>query len=219
MPEFLILRLKGVMQAWGKHTYEDYRPSEIFPTRSGLEGLLGACLGIERGDMRQLQALSRSFVFAVRCDIHSLNEKHVKMRKLTDFHTVRDARKVDGSANLHPVVSRREYLCDAHFTVALSLVDSQSWNYEHFKQALQKPVFTPFLGRRSCPITAPLFEQMIEASDLHDALAKISPFKGVIYSEMQKSSHHRLQIRDVPQYQDNRQFNSRQIFIHAEEGL
>ena len=47
MPRYLILRLDGPMQAWGTHTFEDFRPSNLFPTRSGLLGLLGACLGID----------------------------------------------------------------------------------------------------------------------------------------------------------------------------
>ena len=50
MSRYLILRLDGPMQAWGSHTFEDFRPSNLFPTRSGLLGLLGACLGIDRGD-------------------------------------------------------------------------------------------------------------------------------------------------------------------------
>ena len=36
MPEYLILKLQGVMQSWGGHTFEDYRPSGNFsdPLRS-----------------------------------------------------------------------------------------------------------------------------------------------------------------------------------------
>lgn len=218
MAQILILRLQGVMQAWGKHSYEDYRPSEVFPTRSAVEGLLAACLGIEREDKQQLKALSRCFSFAVRQDLRMLKEKPVQMRKISDFHTVLDARKVDGSINPYPVVSRREYLCDGHFTVALDFNPQSSWTNEALTLALKKPVFTPFLGRRSCPITAPLFEQWIEAEDLHSALSEISPFKGIVYSELQSGSKNRLVVRDLPQYNKNRQFNTRDVFIHAPEG-
>jgi len=68
MPRFLILKLDGVMQGWGGHTYEDWRPTELFPTRSGLLGLLGACLGIDRQDIDRLNALAESVNFAVRVD-------------------------------------------------------------------------------------------------------------------------------------------------------
>ena len=48
MPRYLILKLQGPMQAWGPILFEDFRPSHLFPTRSALLGLIGACLGIDR---------------------------------------------------------------------------------------------------------------------------------------------------------------------------
>ena len=68
MPRFLILRLDGPMQAWGTHTYEDFRPSNNFPTRSALLGLLGACLGLERHDVAAQTQLAGSVEFSVRLD-------------------------------------------------------------------------------------------------------------------------------------------------------
>lgn len=44
----------------GQPTFEGTRPTGRFPTRSGLLGLLGACLGIQRDDTSSLQALSES---------------------------------------------------------------------------------------------------------------------------------------------------------------
>lgn len=46
MQDYLILQLNGPMQSWGLPTFEGIRPSAPFPGRSGLLGLLGACLGI-----------------------------------------------------------------------------------------------------------------------------------------------------------------------------
>ncbi len=124
MPRFLMLRLDGPMQAWGTHTYEDFRTSNGFPTRSGLLGLLGACLGLERRNHHALEQLAQSLAFTVRVDrqvtrpgIEKPCEKNVLKQR--DFHTVLDARKVDGSINKNPVVSHREYLYDAAFTIAV----------------------------------------------------------------------------------------------------
>ncbi len=61
MPDYLIIKLQGAIQAWGGHTYEDYRPSLIFPTRSAIVGLLGACLGVQRDKLAALKSLSDSF--------------------------------------------------------------------------------------------------------------------------------------------------------------
>lgn len=142
MNEYLILRFKGVLQSWGGHTYEDYRPSNLFPTRSGLVGFLAACLGIDRKDLENQKALSDSFAYAVRVD-ETLNRSH----KITDFHTVLKARRVSGKAGDDPIVSRREYLCDASFTVAIKFTDNATFDSQKIIKFLQKPVYTPFLGR------------------------------------------------------------------------
>ena len=208
----LMLRLQGVMQAWGGHTYEDYRPSHLFPTRSGLEGLLAACLGIDRDNLEQQQALSESFTYAVRAD----HRKHPP-RKIIDFHTVMAARKVDGKSNPHPIISRREYLCDSRFTVALDFKPNAQYDLATVAQAVQKPVYTPVLGRRSCPLTAPLYAGQQTADDLHAALKALCPHQGTIYSELEMGSSNHLVIRDCRLFQGKRQFKTRIVYIHVEE--
>ena len=102
---FLLLCLDGPMQAWGRHTYEDYRPVELFPTRSGLLGLLGACMGMKRSDKVLLQKLASSVYFAVRSVAR--NDQYKALR-IMDFHTVQNARNVAGGEREFPVVTRRE---------------------------------------------------------------------------------------------------------------
>ena len=97
MPSYLILRLDGPMQAWGTHTFEDYRPSNLFPTRSGLLGLLGACLGLDRSDNANLDALADSVEFTVRLDSSASRPDAgglipKRSTTLSDYHTVLDAR-------------------------------------------------------------------------------------------------------------------------------
>lgn len=209
--EYLILRLQGPMQAWGGHTLEDYRPTELFPTRSGLIGLLGACLGIDREDVAALQTLSASFTFAARLD-----RREYSTSKMTDFHTVLRARNQGGRASEHAVLSFREYLCDAQFTVALEFVENAAYDLASLRAALVKPVYTPVLGRRSCPLAQPILLGTVGASDLHSALASISPHRGTVYSEVEGDSRNRLRVRDVP-IAGTRQFETRNVFIHLEE--
>ena len=154
MSRFLILRLDGPMQAWGTHTYEDFRPSNLYPTRSGLLGLLAACLGIERSDHVGQSDLAASVDFTVRIDskVKRLGREEPVAKpgiKLPDFHTVMDARKVDGSANKFPVVSRREYLFDAAFTAAVGERAAARYTLDHLAEALRRPCYTPTLGRRA----------------------------------------------------------------------
>lgn len=219
MTDFLVLRLDGVMQAWGDHTYEDYRPVVNFPTRSGLLGLLAACLGIDRVDIEQLKRLDSSIEFTVRVD----NQRHAKthalrIHKINDFHTILAARKVNGKSNDNPVVSRREYLCDAVFTVVIGAHPHSSISLESLKEAVSKPVFTPFLGRRSCPLSRPLFLAWIKADSSQAVLAQVEPVGGRIYSEIFDAEQNNVQmrVRDVPLRGQTRRFASRQVAIHKE---
>lgn len=214
MPRYLILKLDGPMQAWGGHTFEDFRPSHLFPTRSGLLGLIGACMGIDRQDAAVLATLSESLEFTVRAD--QLPGR--TPLKLLDFHTVQAARKVDGSVNKNPVVSRREYLFDAAFTVALGERAGGAVNLDTVAAAIKRPRYTPTLGRRSCPLSRPLYEGWAEADDAKAALRQLSG-GGVIYAEGEALANNRpLQIRDVPMHTRKRQFGTRQVYVHAEGG-
>lgn len=223
MSRYLILRLDGPMQAWGSHTFEDFRPSNLFPTRSGLLGLLGACLGIDRGDHAGLEQLAQSVEFTVRADravkrpdVEQLISKAAV--KLSDYHTILDARKVDGSTNKNAVESRREYLFDAAFTVAIGEKKNASITLTAMADALLRPCFTPVLGRRSCPITRPLLHGTpVEACNAKAALASALPVGGLIYAEGDLISTQPLRIRDVPMHGRHRQFGTRQVYLHKEE--
>ncbi|ADJ28315.1 type I-E CRISPR-associated protein Cas5/CasD [Nitrosococcus watsonii] len=210
MQSFLMLKLAGMMQAWGSHTYEVYRPSLNFPSRSGLLGLLGACLGLRRDDEAGQLALAQSIRFSVRAD-----ERTFSPVKLADFHTVLDARKVGGKISHYPVVSRREYLCDASFTVAVKAAAAAPIPLAALIQAVQQPVFTPYLGRRSCPLQRPLFEAVVEAADSLAALSLVEPLGGVIYSEEGEAELPQLRLRDEPIIVRPRQFASRRAYIHS----
>lgn len=224
MAQYLILELSGMMQAWGDHTYEDYRPSHNFPTRSAIEGLLAACLGLDRADLVAQAQLAHDLQhYAVQAVKQPQVRK--KFRKLEDFHTVSDARQVDGKPRKFPVVSRREYLYDAHFLAALAFREDSTYSLEQLRAALQKPYYTPFLGRRACPLTRPLFKAIVEAEDLHQALAqavKQAALKtgGPMYSELPQPEtlENRVYVRDRRDYsQARRSFDKREMYIHPQE--
>lgn len=220
MPRYLILRLDGPMQAWGTHTFEDFRPSNLYPTRSGLLGLLAACLGIERSDHGGQAALAASVEFSVRVDTVVVRFDRTQPVtkpgvKLPDFHTVMDARKVDGKANKFPVVSRREYLYDAAFTVAVGARPDAPFALDAIADALRRPLYTPTLGRRACPPTRPVFDGEIEADDGVEALRNTSGSGALIYSESLESGQP-LRLRDVPLHGNKRQFGTRIVYLHKE---
>ncbi|SEM66784.1 CRISPR-associated protein, Cas5e family [Syntrophus gentianae] len=220
MRDFLILKLHGPMQAWGEHTFEGLRPSANFPTRSGLLGLLGACLGIKRNDREQLQQLADSVGMAVRIDERHISRKDrtsrtLRVVKMIDYHTVKDAREDYRGLKKHDTIQTwREYLYDAEFTVALWNYPDATLDLSVLETAVKKPYFTPYLGRRSCPLTRPLFEERFESSNLLEAFKRIAPYVGTIYSE-EKIGDRMKRVRDVPLINQPRQFAGRNLYIHG----
>jgi CRISPR system Cascade subunit CasD len=214
MRDFLILKLHGPMQAWGEHTFEGLRPSGNFPTRSGILGLLGACLGIRRNQSERLQELADSISIAVRQD----ERQDRRILKITDYHTVKDARIEYAGLKSHETIQTwREYILDAHFTVALWNQPSAVIRLDDIESAVKHPIFTPYLGRRCCPLTRPLFEKRLLAANPRDGLREIAPHAGTIYSEEGDETMRRFRVRDVPLVRQPRQFAGRNIFVFGGE--
>ncbi len=218
MARYLLLKLEGVLQAWGGHTFEDVRPSELFPTRSGLLGLLAACCGISRTQRDALQALAESVLFSVRIDSQPL--------KMIDYHTVKNARDSYAGLKSHDTIqSWREYLQNANYTVAISNTTQATVSLDQLKHAVQKPIYTPYLGRRSCPITRPLYADDVEAEHALAALACCEPDRkhngsGTIYTEEEHAlfiNKPQQLMRDVPIASRKRQFATRTVRILAGE--
>lgn len=211
MQDYLILKLDGVLQAWGRESFEGLRPSELFPGRSALLGLIGACLGIDRLDQSSQQALTLSLGFAVRVDQQG--------QKMTDYHTVKDARVDYQGLKTHDTIQTwREYWQDAKYTLAIWNTENATILLPQVKAAIQKPIYTPVLGRRSCALSRPLFECDVIAANHLDALALVEPFGGTVYADVSSANAIPLKKRDVPIIHQPRQFASRMVYMSKAKG-
>ena len=112
------------------------------------------------------------------------------------------------------IITRRDYLYDSEFSVAIWKIGNDGILLNEIEEAIKKPVFTPFLGRRSCPITRPLFENIVDAEDEFSAFSKTGNAAGVIYSES-KNNGMAMKVRDVPIWGQIRQIASRLIYSHG----
>lgn len=144
----LLFRLEGVLQSWGEHSKWDYRDSADFPSKSGVVGLIGCALGLERNDTR-LGEISRKLHMIVRADKPG--------ELISDFHTV--SAEVLYNAEGKPrgggstVITHRSYLQDASFLVGLT---GDVTLLEEIEATLQNPRWTVYLGRKSCVPTVPI---------------------------------------------------------------
>ncbi|MFG2064841.1 type I-E CRISPR-associated protein Cas5/CasD [Micromonospora sp. NPDC048871] len=133
----LLLRLAGPLQSWGATSRFTQRHTEIAPTKSGVIGMLAAAQGLRRTDpLTDLLGLE----FGVRIDQPG--------QILRDFQT---ARTLDGRDSMP--LTNRYYLSDAVFLAAIGGAQDLLTGLD---EAVRRPKFPLYLGRRSCPPVAPV---------------------------------------------------------------
>jgi len=165
--DYLIFQLYGPLASWGTSAVGEARPTSDHPGRSALIGLVAASLGIRRDDTATQQSLADSVVFGVKQttpgtfirDFHTIQVP--KRNRNRQYLTRKDEMAFLGD-RLNTIISRREYRCDGLWYVAIALTPKSDWSLEEISEALRYPVFTPYLGRKSCPLAAPLAPRIVE---------------------------------------------------------
>lgn len=178
--DVLCLRCEGPLQAWGETSRWVVRDTRLEPTKSGVVGMLAACLGWGLNDASRIAGLASRLTMATRADRPG--------QVLRDYHTIvggvlaADGRvKVNAKTKqVETVVSWRDYLTDACFLVLLAGASSL---LDQIEAGLRRPFWPPYLGRKSCPPGAPIFPALpghrsrLTRTDL-DTAAEIFPWLG-----------------------------------------
>jgi CRISPR system Cascade subunit CasD len=153
---YLPLWLDAPMQSWGVASRFQNRETLLFPSKSGIVGMICAALGLPKGSERERETLPRLAALKLTVwTLPRLNEKgeSIPIQRLTDFHTVMGTRLASGESNPHPVVTRRDYLCDARFGAMLA---GDASVLASVAAALADPVWGIWLGRKCCLPAAPV---------------------------------------------------------------
>jgi|HubBroStandDraft_3_1064219.scaffolds.fasta_scaffold45098_2 CRISPR system Cascade subunit CasD len=176
MRSFLLFRLYGPLASWGEIAVGEVRPSALQPTRSALLGLLGAALGLRRDDEAALADLGRSLHFAVLVervgvpimDYHTTQVMPPQRGRttLTRSDQLRERRHA-----LATILSRRDYRCDALYDVAAWHEEAEpAYPLPRLAAALDRPAFSLYLGRKSCPLALPVGPRIVESESALSAL-------------------------------------------------
>ncbi|BBK36763.1 hypothetical protein STAQ_18410 [Allostella sp. ATCC 35155] len=179
MPAFVVFTLYAPLGAFGDVAVGERRAAFDRPSRSGVLGLVAAALGIERGDEAGHAALDAAYALAVRVDRAGT--------LLQDYHTVqapparagrRWATRAEALAEpgLGTLLSLRDYRQDALATVVLMVrgeaAPAGAPEPDRIAAALVRPHFTPYAGRKACPLGLPPRPMAITAAGLVAALAR-----------------------------------------------
>ena len=195
-PNTLFLRLEGPLQAWGDNSKFVIRRTMEAPTKSGVIGLICCAMGAKRSAASEhpvpdpfahLRTLADRLVpkrtedgtRETRTILGLLNTLMMGVRidrpgtRWWDYHTVgagigmltaQGKLKTGAQGTL---ITRREYLCDASFLVALQ---GDTELIQEVKNAVVNPKWPLFLGRKSCPPSRPILAGETQCDDPAAAL-------------------------------------------------
>lgn len=199
MADVVVFRLEAPIASFGELAIGEHRGSHRRPTASGVLGLVAAALGLPR-EAPEHETLTRRWRVAARLD--GLGAP------IADYHTAQAAPQRKGRRfatrkaeladknDLGTVVSRRDYWTDAAFTVAL-------WPGEDMQdgpdaraiaEALARPRWTLYAGRRACPLSRPLAARVVSAQTLREAFAA--------WDAAEKEARRRAGLRDHREGED-----------------
>jgi CRISPR system Cascade subunit CasD len=174
MPRYLTFALVAPLASFGAIAVGERRSGWDRPGRSAVLGLIGACLGLHRDDDAGQEALANGYSVALLC--------HSSGRLLADYHTTqvpsakrgrRFATRAEELAEpeLNTILSRRDYRSGAwHLGAIWPRGDTPRWTLEELAEAMRRPGFVPYLGRKSCPLGLPLGPMIEAAADAPAAL-------------------------------------------------
>ncbi|MGR3718520.1 MAG: type I-E CRISPR-associated protein Cas5/CasD [Paracoccus sp. (in: a-proteobacteria)] len=166
MTEHLVFTLCAAMGAMGDLAGHERRGSMTWPGRSALIGLVAAAMGIRRGDAERFAALD-----GLRIAVGVI-EDGVPLR---DYHTVETvptaaARNPDSrpgaiasaGRRTNTTITLRDYRVGVAYAVAM-WAGPVTLSLVAMRDALERPTFTLYLGRKSCPLAAPPAARIVQA--------------------------------------------------------
>lgn len=151
----LLLTLHAPLQSWGISTsYTNVRYTGTEPSKSGVIGMIACAMGIERSNDTMIQKLTQKLKYGVRIDKEGILTR--------DFQIAYDDDKK------YTYATNKYYLADAKFTVGLESDDEEL--LLEIQEAFKFPLFSPYLGRKSCPVNPDIIRNKIHAVSLETAL-------------------------------------------------
>ncbi len=151
----VFIRLEGPLQSWGDTSKFVIRRSMEAPTKSGVLGLICCAMGLSREAAREVLTDLNTLVMGVRIDRAGMRwwDFHTVGAKVGILNAKGHVKKTASTGEYETLITRREYLADASFLVALQ-GDDELTKIVH--AALESPKWPIFLGRKCCAPSVPL---------------------------------------------------------------
>lgn len=172
----LVLKCSSPMQSWSNDSRFNIRSAGRYPSRSGIIGIIASALGMDRnepldifdGISTSIRIDKKGIVYPDYQVVHRWNRKNGNITA-----------KGNAIAN-----DNRYYIEDGIFMV---FIEGDDGIIDKFADAIQYPVYSLFLGRKSCPPTYDFFYGVFD-KDASSCIMDVPP---------EGEDHRVVVIRDV----------------------
>ncbi len=134
----ILMKFQAPLQSYGTDSHFETRHTDDHPSKSAIIGIIAAALGIRREEPERLKELQNLRIL-VRVDQAG--------RVMRDFQIAAKF-KITGDFERN-YVTYRDYLEDAIYIVA---IEGESSLILNIYEALKRPYFQLYYGKRSCPV-------------------------------------------------------------------
>jgi len=175
--QYLLLRLEAPLMSFGAVRVDQHNPTDRFPGRAQLTGMLANALGWYHEEFDRLQDLQERIQFACRWDISP--------QSLRDYQTVdlgqskmairgwttsgKPEHRAGGTAKSGIHERFRYYWANGALTVALTLREGTP-SLSEIAEALKKPARPLFIGRKACLPASRIFLGIREGNSSLDVI-------------------------------------------------
>ncbi len=222
MQRFLVFTLSAQIASMGGNSGNEFRGTLSWPGRSAILGMIASARGFDREYQAGQDEVA---LHAVAVGLHDTGTL------FTDFHTIQsipraavkrpatrgDALALAGQAGTtETTLTRRDYRTGVLYSVAL-------WggDIDAALCALQRPAHALFLGRKSCPLNAPLGARIVDALGPLEALGSaIMPFwkkdalRSIASDPHPSLTGRQISRNDDPMCRKRWQFRNRTVTVH-----
>lgn len=218
--KYILMWLEAPMQSWGADSKFDRRDTAEFPTRSGILGLICSAMGAQGAQedfLKDMADYSQTAISYSGNDKPDLRDYHMVgsgYNKHDKWEKLMIPKKTDGGTPVGSGTKQtyRYYLQDVSFAV---LLETPKKYEQSIVSALEQPVFSIYLGRKTCIPTDFVFKGIFETEDSAEAEAlkiaqqkKLTPRFKFINSV--NNDDDIFAINDIPSsFGENKTYNGR----------
>lgn len=199
----ILLEIKGNWAQFRKAETNNNPLSHDFITKTAFIGMVGAVLGIERKDMKELfPKFSNAFLYGVQI-VNAVNKQSWGFTLRSVSHSWDKAPK------------QMEFLKNAHYRIILVLKDSSCIEYfEKFSDFIKKgkACYQPVLGLHNCPAEI----KFISEGEISEKSGDFETY-GFVTNDytpnMESMTDFRIGFDKIPTYQNNDFWNIPEKFV------